>query len=957
MPTVTVHLTEPGEHAGTPVTRRHVWDPAAGPLTFGRSATTDLPILSDTLSREHGRLEWLDGRVVLRDLDSRNGLKVNGQRVWQPIALSDGDQISVGAVRLRIQLTPAPAPAPGSADAPGSNAAGDGVGGEKVRHAGPLPPLVDLSETEAATATAATATSPTMAGDAGDVGASGAGRDAAGAAAATSGAGGAGAAGAGGAGGVFLEDSMIDDGGDDDERGEAGELPGRFSPADANAAADEAGLDVSQSLVADDLPGLRSFEPTLTPEDHAAADAAPPPMKRRVVELPEGRCTLGRDPACDAALDSLLVSRRHAEVTRDGERVTVRDLGSTNGTTVNGGLIRQATPLTSGDHVGIGPFRFEFDGRRLTCAPPQQGLEVRLQGVTVKARPRPLLQDVAATLPPGQVVGVIGPRPAEAAALADLLLGRRKPSEGAALFNGVDRWAHRRAFAAAAGQVAGLPAMHRSLKLGQVLRAAARLRLSADVPRAELEAHLEAILRTVDLADALRTRVKKLTPAQRLRAGLAVQLLTDPALVVLDTATPRADAMAGEALRGGSALDVALAPTLARIAEAGTLVVWLTATAESMHRCDRVLCLLEGQLVADGSPEQVEAQLGLESWDQVHELAQRETATSWRQRYLDSPAGGRQDRAARVDADRFVQAPRRERTPSRRAMGEVWRQAKVLTARRMTRLVTEPGRGLVDVMLAAGLGAGVGGVWRLMTRDFSDPGGWPALTQTPFSVLICLALTLGLLVGLREWLSDRAVLRRERAEGLRMPGYVLSKLLPLGLLAAAASGLLLAGFALVLGLEVDLLAWAWLWPVLALTVAIGVKVGLVLGRVVCGLAKGAGADTATRLVYAAAAAAVLVSLAQVLLATAELWMPEAVRAYGRWILPGDIANDAVAALFEAGVDPWRWSPGYGWSLVSLAGMLLGWIIIWCLVLLPRGRSKPRRREAQVAEVEAVKRSG
>jgi hypothetical protein len=73
----------------------------------------------------------------------------------------------------------------------------------------------------------------------------------------------------------------------------------------------------------------------------------------------EGRTLIGRSPECAVFLDDVTVSRRHAELLREGDTFTIRDLGSLNGTYVNRKRIESAT-LEDDDEVQIGKYRLTF---------------------------------------------------------------------------------------------------------------------------------------------------------------------------------------------------------------------------------------------------------------------------------------------------------------------------------------------------------------------------------------------------------------------------------------------------------------------------------------------------------------------------------------------------------------------------------------------------------------------
>jgi pSer/pThr/pTyr-binding forkhead associated (FHA) protein len=68
---------------------------------------------------------------------------------------------------------------------------------------------------------------------------------------------------------------------------------------------------------------------------------------------------IGRHADSDIALDDITVSRRHCEVSRDGGRFIVRDVGSLNGTYVNQKRVDVAE-VTQGDELQIGKFHLVF---------------------------------------------------------------------------------------------------------------------------------------------------------------------------------------------------------------------------------------------------------------------------------------------------------------------------------------------------------------------------------------------------------------------------------------------------------------------------------------------------------------------------------------------------------------------------------------------------------------------
>ena len=109
----------------------------------------------------------------------------------------------------------------------------------------------------------------------------------------------------------------------------------------------------------------------------------------KCVDFSDGEFVLGRGPECRIRVGSKRVSRQHCLLRIHGPKVRVRDLGSTNGTLVNGTLIVEECVLRQGDTLQLGPLV----------------LEVILQGQDPRT-------PTTSTHEPGEMVGAFAPGPA-----------------------------------------------------------------------------------------------------------------------------------------------------------------------------------------------------------------------------------------------------------------------------------------------------------------------------------------------------------------------------------------------------------------------------------------------------------------------------------------------------------------------------------------------------------------
>ncbi len=111
-----------------------------------------------------------------------------------------------------------------------------------------------------------------------------------------------------------------------------------------------------QKIILDDAAPIPASSMSATMEPRLVRETG------EVIPLAEGENLVGRDPGLSLSLTGEgTVSRRHASITKADAAVVVKDLGSTNGTYVNGNKIDAERPLSPGDNVQFGQVKFRFE--------------------------------------------------------------------------------------------------------------------------------------------------------------------------------------------------------------------------------------------------------------------------------------------------------------------------------------------------------------------------------------------------------------------------------------------------------------------------------------------------------------------------------------------------------------------------------------------------------------------
>jgi ABC-type multidrug transport system ATPase subunit/predicted component of type VI protein secretion system len=594
----------------------------------------------------------------------------------------------------------------------------------------------------------------------------------------------------------------------------------------------------------------------------------------RLPELLEGRAAaqargplrtvvVGRDAGVDVQIDRPQVSRRHAELRAlGGGRFELRDLGSSNGTFVNGKRLRAPAVVTADDRVSLGSVRLVIDSELGVVAKDYHGdivlqaerISVDVPDATAPGGTRRILNDVSFSAYPTEFVGLLGPSGAGKTTLMMALNGYLRPLSGRSVLNGLDLYDNYESFRGNIGYVPQDDIVYPQLTVYESLYYTARLRLPSDTSHDEIDGKISSILdkleiaqaRDVIIGDALK---KGISGGQRKRVNLAQELITEPSLLFLDEPT--------SGLASEDALNVM---TLLRTLADGGKTILMTIhqpSLEAYRLMDNVLYLFQGGLVYYGpaypdsitffndeprddterdklladpgnalKPLSRERRKAMDGDPSGREARLRAVVENRRHLYLKSRYYREfvYDRAGQRFADAVQIEPSRKRTATG---GGTWRQLAILVARtarikwkdRVNTLILLAQAPIIATVLSLVFAGEVG------TNYFETIARGPAA----LFLLVASAVWFGCSNSAREIVSEQAIFRRERMVNLMIPSYVLSKAAVLGAVSALQCLVLLAMVYFPLQLDGN---FAAMFGVLTLSSWAGLGMGLTLSALV-----------------------------------------------------------------------------------------------------------------------------
>ncbi len=483
---------------------------------------------------------------------------------------------------------------------------------------------------------------------------------------------------------------------------------------------------------------------------------------------------IGRATDNDLVIDELDVSRRHAELRAlaDGT-YEIADLGSHNGTYLNGAPVTGAVPLAEGDIVGIGHLAFCLVGDRLQEYEDTGEVTLDVQGLTVavdRGR-KTLLDEVSFPVGAKCLLAVIGPSGAGKSTLLGALTGLRPADRGTVLYDGRDLYRDYAELRSRIGLVPQDDILHSQLTVRRALAYAAELRFPQDTAKAERQRRVDEVIGELGLRERAAQPIHSLSGGQRKRVSVALELLTKPSLLFLDEPTSGLD----------PGMDRSVMHMLRGLADDGRTVIVVTHSVLSLDVCDRLLVLAPGGRIAYyGPPGETLDHFGADQWPEAFEAFENQPGRDWAGEYAASTAhrryvlgaahqpwyGGARPAAAAPAA--YVPPPKAQSWGS---------QLSTLVRRYAAALSAD--RTFLAIMIALPFVMGA------MARALA---GSRLTQETAINALLILsvgAVLTGAANAVRELVKERVIYRRERAVGLSRSAYLMSKVVVLGAVTVA----------------------------------------------------------------------------------------------------------------------------------------------------------------------------
>lgn len=220
---------------------------------------------------------------------------------------------------------------------------------------------------------------------------------------------------------------------------------------------------------------------------------------------------------------------------------------------------------------------------------------IEVKNLTKKYGDKFALKDISFKVEPGQVLGFLGPNGAGKSTTMNILTGYLSATEGQAFIGGHDVLEEPIEAKRLIGYLPEQPPLYLDMTVREYLEFVYELKKAAQ-PK---EQHLKEICDVVKITDVYGRIIKHLSKGYRQRVGLAQALIGNPDVLILDEPTVGLDPKQIIDIRN----------LIRGLAEKHTVILSSHILPEVQAVCDRILVINKGQIVADGTPDNLSAQL------------------------------------------------------------------------------------------------------------------------------------------------------------------------------------------------------------------------------------------------------------------------------------------------------------------------------------------------------------
>lgn len=308
---------------------------------------------------------------------------------------------------------------------------------------------------------------------------------------------------------------------------------------------------------------------------------------------------IGRNITCQIPLAfDPTVSSTHARLRKKESALVLEDLGSTNGTFLNGAPIHSATIMPN-DVVSIGSTELCFEtspsGIAVRIREKRNQACVVSENINCERQGKKILRNINLIVEPGDFIGVLGPSGAGKSTLLNALNGFVPATSGKVWLNNVSLYDSYDMFRNTIGYVPQDDIIHKELTVENSLMYTARMRLPGDSSTEQLNQHVTSVIDTLGLNHVRKNFVTQLSGGQRKRVSIGCELLTRPSLIYLDEPTSGLDPSTEEKLMRHFRL----------MASQGQTVIMTTHILYNLGLLDKVILLARGRLVYYGPVDEV----------------------------------------------------------------------------------------------------------------------------------------------------------------------------------------------------------------------------------------------------------------------------------------------------------------------------------------------------------------